>query len=100
MSRRKTSRLLLDEEPLQVLLTLAEKVGINAAILLQQINYWIKSAEKQEVRTPAPALYAPECVEGLFHELLAEWVLRSPVARAFPVPDPAAFVGRPGSGMR
>jgi hypothetical protein len=52
-----------------VLPTLAEKVGINAAILLQQINYWIKSAEKQEVRTPAPALYAPECVEGEFSEV-------------------------------
>lgn len=41
-----SSRLLLDEQPLQVLPSLAAAIGVNAAILLQQINYWIKHAEK------------------------------------------------------
>lgn len=40
------SRLLIDEEPLQVLPTLAVAVGINEAILLQQTHYWLKIAEK------------------------------------------------------
>lgn len=43
---RRSTRLLIDEQPLQVIPTLAAKLGINAAILLQQIHYWIKSAEE------------------------------------------------------
>lgn len=46
MSTRNHSRLLLDEEPLQVLPSLAKAIGINDAILLQQINYWLKIASK------------------------------------------------------
>ena len=46
MSKKRASVLLINEEPLQVIPTLAEKLGINEAILLQQIQYWIKNAEK------------------------------------------------------
>lgn len=36
-----TSKLLIDEHPLQVLPSLATKVGLNEAIILQQVHYWI-----------------------------------------------------------
>lgn len=35
------SNLLIDEPPLQVLPTLAKKVGLNEAIILQQMHYWL-----------------------------------------------------------
>lgn len=37
--------LLLNEKPLFVLPSLAVAIGLNEAIVLQQINYWIKTAE-------------------------------------------------------
>ena len=37
---RQTSRLLIDEYPLMVLPKLAELIGLNEAIVLQQIHYW------------------------------------------------------------
>lgn len=36
-----TSPLLINEPPLQVLPTLAERIGLHEAIVLQQIHYWI-----------------------------------------------------------
>lgn len=36
------SKLLIEESPLQLLPTLAEKIGLNEAIILQQLNYWIR----------------------------------------------------------
>ena len=44
------SRLLIDEHPLQVLPSLAVAVGLNEAIILQQIHYWLgtKSGEIKE----------------------------------------------------
>ncbi|WP_156967307.1 hypothetical protein [Ureibacillus sinduriensis] len=33
-------RKLIDESPLLILPTLARKVGLNEAIILQQIHYW------------------------------------------------------------
>lgn len=36
------SRLLLDEEPLLIMPSLAVEVGLNEAIILQQIHYWLK----------------------------------------------------------
>ncbi len=47
MSGRHSSSLLIDEQPLQVIPSLAEALGVNAAILLQQINYWIKHSERE-----------------------------------------------------
>lgn len=35
------SKLLIEEEPLQVLPTLAKAIGVNHAIVLQQIHYWL-----------------------------------------------------------
>lgn len=43
---KKISNLLLDEPPLQVMPTLATKVGLNESIVLQQIHYWLKIKEK------------------------------------------------------
>jgi hypothetical protein len=47
---KRSSRLLIDEEPLQVLPTLAVAAGINEAILLQQTHYWLKIAQKADDR--------------------------------------------------
>ncbi|WP_338754248.1 DnaD domain protein [Bacillus sp. FJAT-52991] len=38
------SKLLLDERPLLVLPSLATKIGLNEALFLQQLNYWINSS--------------------------------------------------------
>ncbi|WP_273845439.1 hypothetical protein [Rubrobacter calidifluminis] len=39
---KKTSQLLIDEVPLQVLPSLAAKIGLNRAVFLQQLHYWLK----------------------------------------------------------
>ncbi|EFB3681128.1 replication protein RepO [Escherichia coli] len=39
------SRLLINENPLQVLPTLACTIGLNEAIVLQQIHYWLNSSQ-------------------------------------------------------
>lgn len=46
MSNLPSSKLLIDEEPLQLLPSLAVRVGLNGAIVLQQIHYWLKTNEK------------------------------------------------------
>lgn len=43
------SRLLLDEKPLQVLPGLAVAIGLNEAIVLQQINFLIKGNEEKGI---------------------------------------------------
>jgi hypothetical protein len=43
--KSQSSRLLIDEPPLQVLPTLAELVGLNEAIFLQQLHYWLLRSE-------------------------------------------------------
>jgi len=46
MKRTKNkSPLLLDEHPIQVLPDLAKCVGLNEAIILQQINYWLNKTK-------------------------------------------------------
>jgi hypothetical protein len=40
-------RLLMDEMPLQLLPTLATKVGLNEAIVLQQMHYWLTSSHNK-----------------------------------------------------
>lgn len=42
------SKLLLDEKPLMILPQLAEKIGLNEAIILQQIHYWLLHYEKKQ----------------------------------------------------
>lgn len=41
------SKLLFDEEPLLIPPQLAKKIGLNEAIVLQQIHYWVKKNEKE-----------------------------------------------------
>lgn len=41
-----SSKLLINEHPLQVLPSLAKIIGLNEAIVLQQVHYWLKIAEK------------------------------------------------------
>jgi hypothetical protein len=38
--------LLIDDNPLQVLPKLAEKIGLNEAIVLQQLHYWLNRSDK------------------------------------------------------
>lgn len=46
------SKLLIDDHPLQVLPDLAVAIGLNEAIMLQQIHYWIKkSSHRHDDRT-------------------------------------------------
>lgn len=40
------SKLLINENPLQVLPTLAEAIGLNNAIVLQQVHYWLENSKK------------------------------------------------------
>ncbi|TYS50111.1 DnaD domain-containing protein [Bacillus infantis] len=43
------SKLLLDESPIVVLPTLAEKIGLNESMILQQLHYWLeKSSNVQD----------------------------------------------------
>jgi hypothetical protein len=44
----KSSKLLINEPPLQVLPTLASLLGLNESIVLQQIQYWLYLAETTE----------------------------------------------------
>lgn len=45
------SKLLMDEHPIQVMPTLASHIGLNEAIILQQIHYWLsKSNHKHDGR--------------------------------------------------
>lgn len=46
------SRLLIDEPALQVLPSLACAIGLNEAMLLQQVHYWLRTIEKVESRKP------------------------------------------------
>ena len=41
MPRRRTSKLLIAEPPLQLLPSLARAVGLNEAVFLQQLHYWL-----------------------------------------------------------
>lgn len=43
-----TSNLLINEPPLQVLPTLAARVGLNEAIFLQQLHYWLVRSQNEQ----------------------------------------------------
>lgn len=47
-----SSPLLIDEPPLQVLPSLAVAVGLNEALILQQVHYWIQAKRKAPERYP------------------------------------------------
>lgn len=40
------SKLLINEQPLQVLPTLSKAIGLNGSIVLQQVHYWLENARK------------------------------------------------------
>ncbi|MBA8777665.1 conserved phage C-terminal domain-containing protein [Staphylococcus schleiferi subsp. coagulans] len=40
------SKLLIDDYPIQVLPKLAEEIGLNEAIILQQIHYWLNTSKR------------------------------------------------------
>lgn len=44
---RQDSKLLIDEPALQVLPTLALRIGLNEAIVLQQLHYWLRGRKHQ-----------------------------------------------------
>jgi hypothetical protein len=46
--KNKSSKLLLDEFPLIILPQLAVKIGLNEAIILQQVNYWVVQCGKEK----------------------------------------------------
>jgi hypothetical protein len=46
------SKLLISESPIMILPSLAVRVGVNEAVLLQQVHYWlVKSSHVKEGRT-------------------------------------------------
>lgn len=47
MSKRPTSKLLIQEAPLQVLPSLAKAIGLNEAIVLQQVHYWLERSKHE-----------------------------------------------------
>jgi len=49
MSDIKSSKLLIHEYPLQVLPSLAKAIGLNEAIVLQQLHYWIDNPKNEGI---------------------------------------------------
>jgi hypothetical protein len=49
-THRNYSKLLISESPLQVLPTLAVKIGLNEALMLQQVHYWISNPMNKNLR--------------------------------------------------
>lgn len=66
---RRSSRLLIDEHPLQVLPSLAVAVGLGEAIVLQQIHYWV------DIKIKDYARYMDSFQEGRcwVYNTIAEW---------------------------
>ena len=48
--RRFSSKLLIAESPLLILPSLAKKIGLNEAIILQQMHYWISNPLNQNIK--------------------------------------------------
>lgn len=44
-----SSRLLIDEHPLQVIPSLAAAIGLNESIFVQQLHYWLRSMSGKEI---------------------------------------------------
>jgi hypothetical protein len=62
------SKLLIDEPPLQVLPSLALAIGLNEAIFLQQLHYWLQRSEHQH----AGQRWVYNTLEG-WHEQFPFW---------------------------
>lgn len=62
-----TSALLINEPPLQVLPSLAQEFGLNEALVLQQIHYWLKLPfSRQLIDNHYWVRYSPEQWERQF----------------------------------
>lgn len=68
-----TSPLLIDESPLQVLPSLAVKIGLHEAIIVQQIHYWLKQPRSYKRNNRA-------WVYNTYHEWKAQFPFMSPVS--------------------
>jgi hypothetical protein len=55
--------LLIDESPLQVIPALAKAIGLNEAIMLQQIHYWSRISEHEKDGRRYVAMSAPDMAE-------------------------------------
>jgi hypothetical protein len=72
------SRLLIDEAPLTVQPTLAVKIGLNEALFLQQLNYWLNQIEKSKDLNEAQ--YLTHCKDGKVwvYNRTEDWVRQFP----------------------
>jgi hypothetical protein len=43
-----SSKLLIEEQPLQVLPSLAKAIGLDEALFLQQVHYWLKNSKHED----------------------------------------------------
>lgn len=62
MTARQSS-LLIDESPLQVIPSLAKAIGLNEAIMLQQIHYWQRISTHEQDGRRWVAMSAPDLVD-------------------------------------
>ena len=60
------NNLLISEPPLQVLPTLAVKIGLNGALFLQQLHYWILRSDNVKENTVLVYKSLYECIEQDF----------------------------------
>ena len=51
------TRLLINESPLMILPTLAKHIGLNEAIILQQIHYWLDARINNNIRRDVRWVY-------------------------------------------
>src|SRR6476469_758071 len=42
------SKLLIQDKPIMILPSLAQKIGLNEAVILQQIHYWLVSSQHEK----------------------------------------------------
>lgn len=73
-----SSKLLINEYPLIVIPSLAVKIGLNEAIVLQQINYWLQNTEQSKKMNPKG--YEFHCHEGRvwIYNTLKSWMEQFP----------------------
>lgn len=83
-----SSKLLLDSQPLVILPELAVAVGLNEAIVLQQVHYWCELYAKSESRTKSRKHYHDGCYWVYnsireWHKQFPWWKSEGPVKTAF-----------------
>ncbi len=71
--------LLIDESPLQVIPTLARAIGLNEAIMLQQIHYWSRISEHERDERRWVPMSAPDLAQKF--SFWSEATIKRTVAR-------------------